>query len=239
MTLQQYLEESISSLLHKLCFEDNFAPVFDSMFDEYEQPSSATPGTVSYIEKINRRRRRLGVTPTEKNGALPDDSSQKLTQEWTSHLLSTHRQEFERSLSLALFYQDPAGTDCIPNDNDTEYDQVAAGIMKRQTKGESLKRSLEQSLKNIFGNNACKNIDFDELTNDVINSMTLRFVQTFSASTGNAFNVKSLIKDIEHIQQQKQLLKVHTHQILNKYDNLHAELDKRGYVGIRPCRKLY
>ncbi|WP_404397155.1 hypothetical protein [Idiomarina loihiensis] len=237
MTLQKYLEESISSLLHKLCFEDDFAPVFDSMFDEYEQPSSATPGTVSYIEKINRRRRRLGVTPTEKNGALPDDSSQKLTQEWTSHLLSAHRPEFERSLSLALFYQNPAGTDCIPNDNDTEYDLVATEIMRTKRKG--LKQSLEQSLKGIFGNNVCKNIDFDELTNDVINSMTLRFVQTFSAPTGNAFNVKCLIKDIEHIQQQKQLLKVHTPQILHKYDNLHAELDKRGYVGIRPCRKLY
>lgn len=237
MTLHQHLQKSLSTLLHKLCFEESFSPVFDSIFDEYEQHSCQARDSNDYIDKMNHRRRRLGVSPLAQSGKLPDSSSLHLTEEWARHLLKILEPEHKYKLSLSLYYQDPAGTNCLANDCNDEYDLVAFNIATESATGRPFSEALENSLKQSFGVDSFTNISFEMLLDDVIDSMTLKLVRAFSASTGSDPRVSNILADMEQIQ----LRKTDTDNLraVVDYEHLHLQLDRMAYIGIRPCRALY
>lgn len=237
MTLHQHLQKSLSTLLHKLCFEESFSPVFDSIFDEYEEHNYQAQDSNNYIDKMNHRRRRLGVSPLVQSGKLPDSSSLHLTEEWTRHLLKTLEPEHKYQLSLSLYYQDPAGTNCLANNCNDEYDLVAFNIVTQSATGRPFSEALEINLKQSFGVDSFTNISFEVLVDDVIDSMTLKLLRAFSASTGSDPRVKSILADMEQIQ----LRKTETENLraVEDYEHLHSQLDRMAYIGIRPFRELY
>jgi hypothetical protein len=145
------LVKSLAGRLQGKYFSEEYDFHYDSLSDAKERRRGNNPMSQEYTDRMNAKRRELGVSELGPDGLAQDGTSQTLAHQWATDLVAAHESELIRDLSLALFNEDPAGTMCKENDCDDEYDYIAASIMADPTHLDSFKDSLKNALENSFG----------------------------------------------------------------------------------------
>ncbi|WP_417447540.1 hypothetical protein [Idiomarina abyssalis] len=145
------LVKSLAERLHAKYFSEEYDDRFDSALEAKERRRGINPMSQEYIDKMDSKRRELGVSKLGPGGKPQDNNSLELTEQWAVDLISAHEQMLNRDLSLALFNEDPAETMCKENDCDDEYDYIAASIIADPLRSGSFNASLKAALEHSFG----------------------------------------------------------------------------------------
>ncbi|MGM0905568.1 MAG: hypothetical protein ACQEVQ_03440 [Pseudomonadota bacterium] len=145
------LVKSLTERLHAKYFSEEYDDRFDSVLEAKERRRGINPMSQEYIDKMDSKRRELGVSKLGPGGKPQDNKSLELTEQWAVDLIFAHESALSRDLSLALFNEDPAGTMCKENECDDEYDYIAASIIANPMRSGTFKASLRAALEDSFG----------------------------------------------------------------------------------------
>lgn len=145
------LVKSLTERLHAMHFSEEYDFYYDSSSEAKQRRRGINPMSQEYIDKMDSKRRQLGVSKLGAGGKPQDNKSRELAGQWAKDLVAAHESALSRDLSLALFNEDPAGTMCKENDCDDEYDYIAASIIADPLRSGSFKASLKAALEHSFG----------------------------------------------------------------------------------------
>lgn len=200
----------------------------DSISEAKDRRRGINPMSEEYTNKVNERRRQMGVSPLGKDGQASDATSSDYADKIVQEKLEKAEYFLSSYLSEALYELDPANTCCKENKCFDEYDRIARSVINAESNGEPFTEALPEVMITSFGRDA-----FDHRT---INTMSESVAKEIAASIAGGGAIERILEEMEST------LNIE-HQTINGarganilYDMLHQRLDKLGFDGERPSR---
>lgn len=218
----------VKQITHGSIFPEEYDYIYDSISDAKDRRRGVNPMSEEYTDKVNERRRQLGISPLGKNGEAIDGGSGEYAEKIAQEKLSKAKNSLAFYLSEALYQLDPANTCCKENKCFDEYDRIARSVINAEIDGTPFSEALPEIMIASFGRDA-----FDHKT---INTLSETVVKDIAVSIAGGGAIERILDEME------QTLHIE-HQTINGargasiyYDMLHQRLDKLGFDGQRPDR---
>lgn len=256
--LTKTLVKSLAERLHAKHFSEEYDDRFDSVSEAKVRRRRINPMSQGYIDKMDSKRRQLGVSKLGPGGKPQDNKSRELAGQWAMDLVAAHESALSSDLSLALFNEDPAGTMCKENDCDDEYDYIAASIIADPLRSGSFKASLKAALEHSFGEDIfvdprihdesidigerkrIANVDqASELGDKLINRVAIHYVKLFEKESERADEpkIKEILDEMGRIQSTRPGSRMGLWGADTQFKSFNNQLDSMNYFGVRPLRQ--
>lgn len=250
--------EALAERLHAKCFSEEYDEYYDSSSESKNRRRGINPMAREYIDKMDTKRRELGISKLSLGGKPEDNKSKELARQWAVDLVSAHQCNLSQDLSLALFNEDPAGTMCKENDCDDEYDYIAASIIADPLHSGSFKDSLKTALEHAFGNDLfidprindeslsigerkrLANIDkASELAKQLVRRVVTHYFELFEEESQRVKDpkVQEALEEMKRIQSTRPNSRMGLWGADSRLKVLNNRLDSLHYLGVRPLRR--
>lgn len=226
--LRDLLMPRLKRLIHGSIFPEEYDFMGDSISEAKDRRRGINPMSEEYTNKVNERRRQLGVSPLGKDGQAKDGTSSDYADAIAQEKLVKAENFLTTYLSEALYERDPANTCCKENKCFDEYDRLARTVINTESDGKPFTEALPEAMITSFGRDA-----FDHKT---INTMSEAVAKEIAESIAGGGAIERILDEMEHMLHME-------HQTINGarassiyYDMMHQRLDKLGFEGERPAR---
>lgn len=205
-SLRSLLLKELSNVLQAAHFSEEYDFYYDSIRDAKERRRGRNPMSDEYTNRMNQKRKALGVSPLGQNGLPVDSSSNRKANEWAEKILIENNRYLNDELSSALFEVDPANTCCKENGCRDEYDKIASRITIKRDR--AFEDALANAFSSSFGNDKFKADSFEKYQRGIINRMARNFSKAFRSHQDFVICLKSMrtediAEEVEEIKKSK------------------------------------
>ncbi len=169
--LQDLLKGRLKILVHGWLFPEEYDFMGDSISDAKDRRRGINPMSEEYTNKVNERRRQLGVSPLGGDGQDKAAGSSDYAEKIAQQELSKAEDLFSSYLSEALYGLDLANTCCKENECFDEYDRIARTVIDAEKDGCPFTKALPDVMVTSFGRDA-----FDHRTLNTMNETVVKEV---------------------------------------------------------------
>ncbi len=182
--LRDLLMPRLKQFIHGSIFPEEYDFMGDSISEAKDRRRGINPMSEDYTNKVNERRRQLGVSPLGEVGQAKDATSSDYAEKIAQEKFAKAEGFLSSYLSEALYELDPAHTCCKENECFDEYDRIARTVISAESDGEPFTEALPKVMVVSFGLEA-----FDHKT---INTLSETVAKDIAASIAGGGAMQSL-----------------------------------------------